>query len=191
MRAYSVLQLPLALIVVTLALTLSACGSSSGSGSQTNARPASTSSATDGAPTTTQASSKGNDCPLTEAQVSQAIGATVPLTDETPTSSSICTFATMTSAGIDLSEPGVTVMPFPMEGQTTLAALRSELSGFGEEINDRPEWGNDAFFTIEENSATSIEVFVGDTHVLVFAPLGSVADPRAAAETLGGAISGR
>jgi hypothetical protein len=184
MRGYSPLHLPLALIV--LALTLSACGSSSGSGSQTNARPASTNTATD-----ETSSSEGNDCPLTEAQVSQAIGATVPLTDEPPTSSSICTFATMTSAGVDLSEPGVTVMPFPIEGQTTLAALRSELSGFGEKINDRPEWGNDAFFTIEENSATSIEVFVGHTHVLVFAPLGSVADPRAAADNLGGAISGR
>jgi hypothetical protein len=112
------------------------------------------------------------------------------MTDELPTPTSICTFATMTGAGIDLGKPGVTVMPFPIEGQTTLAALRSELSGFGEKMNDRPDWGNDAFFTIEESSATSIEVFVGDTHVLVFAPLGSVADPRSAAESLGRAISG-
>jgi hypothetical protein len=83
-------------------------------------------------------------------------------------------------------------MPFPVEGQpTTLSALSSELSGFGQAINQRPQWGSGAFFTVEETSATSIDVFVGDTNTLVFAPLGSVTDPQAAAEELGDAISGK
>ena len=116
----------------------------------------------------------------------------MPLTAEPPTPTSICTFATTTSAGIDLNKPGVTVMPFPAEGQpTTLAALSSELSGFGGTINHRPQWGSGVFFTVEETSATSINVFVGDTNTLVFAPLGSITDPQAVAEELGDAISGK
>jgi hypothetical protein len=115
----------------------------------------------------------------------------VPSTDEPPTPIAICTFATTTSAGIDLNKRGVTVMPFPQEGQTTLAALRSELSGLGEPINGRPQWGDGAFFTVEETSATSIDVFIGDTHTLVLAPLGSITDPQAAAEELGYAVSGK
>lgn len=114
----------------------------------------------------------------------------MPLTDEPPTPIAICTFATTTSAGIDLNKPGVTVMSFPQEGQTTLAALRSELSRFGEPNNDRPQWGSGAFFTVEETAATSIDVFIGDTHILVLAPLGSITDPQAAAEKLGDAVSG-
>jgi hypothetical protein len=172
MRGQSLLRLPLPLMLGVLVLALSGCGSSSDS------------------PSTPPVSSKGSACPLTEAQVSRAIGDTVPLTDEPPTPTSICTFATMTSAGIDLSKPGVTVMPFPVEGQpTTLAALSSELSGFGATIDHRSQWGGGAFFTVEETSATSIDVFAGDTHILVSAPLGSIADPQAAAEELGDAIS--
>jgi hypothetical protein len=192
MQGQSIVRLPLFLMLGAFVLPLPGCGSSADSPPMTDARPASTRANTEQRHTVAPASSAGSACPLTEAEVSRAIGETVPLVPGPPTPTSICTFATTTSAGVDLNKPGVTVMPFPAQGQpTTLAALSSELSGFGEAINHRPQWGSGAFFTVEETSAMSIDVFVRDTNTLVFAPLGSITDPQAAAEELGDAISGK
>jgi hypothetical protein len=117
----------------------------------------------------------------------------VPQVPGPPTPEFICTFNQTTSAGVDLAKPAVTVSPFPAPGQTTLSALSSTLSSYGEAILNRPQWGHGAFMTNDKNSqSTSVEVdlFLPSYHVLIHLPSEFAANSTDIGDRIGNAAAG-
>lgn len=102
----------LVLALGALVSMLAGCGSSSSHTSASSYSPSTARTTSEQATTTDQASSESSECPLTEDQLSQIIGVPMPQVPGPPTRDSICTFNETTSAGVDLTKPGVNVIPF-------------------------------------------------------------------------------
>lgn len=164
-------------LIGLVALSPAGCGNNGGESSSDSDPVAQTGN--EGA--TTSAESSGQDCPLTEEQVSDAAGETLP---KFPGSfgETICSFGGVGADGEVASTSQLTVSTeIPgNQGAGEAPPLAQEQGAVS-----MPEWGPGGFYSVSSSGATLISAKVGDFQLLGSVAEGSKVDPEAMIIALG------